>query len=189
MTSNEQSLKEIINQKNEIISLQKTIIQMKDEKIKELEEKLNETNKKYFQCIARHGSDQTINKNEMAKLSFNGNNCYINYNAWDTSNYNFIAPFTGNFIFRLDANLSAKSVISSRPSLAINMFINNQNAENKGTNWVDGISNRIENIFIRQLAKGDIVDFRICCGEDVFLTYARGGGFNYQDSGLYIWNI
>ena len=69
------------------------------------------------------------------------------------------------------------------------MFINNQNAENKGTNWVDGISNRIENIFMRQLAKGDIIDFRICCGEDVFLTYDRGGGYNYQDSGLYIWNI
>ena len=189
MSSNEDHLKDLINQKNEIISLQKTIIQMKDEKIKELEEKIKENNKKYFQCIAKHGSDQIINKNEMTKLAFNGNNCYINYNAWDTNNYNFKAPFDSIFIFKLDMNISGESVIGSRPSLIINMFINNSIAENKGTNWVDGISNRIENIFTRQLKKGDIVDFRLCCGEKVVLTYARGGGYNYQDSALYIWNI
>ena len=69
------------------------------------------------------------------------------------------------------------------------MFINNQCAENKGTNWVDGISNRVQNIFMRPLKKGDIVDFRICCGEKIKLTYCKGGGYNYQDSALYIWSI
>ena len=61
------------------------------------------------------------------------------------------------------------------------MLINNQIAENKGTNWVDGISNRNQNIFMRTLKKGDIVDFRLLIGEKVNLTYAKGGGNNYHD--------
>ena len=187
MASNEY-LQQIIEQKNEIIALQKNIIEMKEEKIKELEKKLLE-NKKYFQCVAKHGSDQIINKNEMTKLAFNGKNSYINYDAWDISNFNLITPFDGIFVFKLDINFSGESVIGTRPSLTINMFINNQIAENKGTNWVDGISNRVQNIFMRPLKKGDIVDFRICIGEKIHLTYARGGGSNYQDSALYIWSI
>ena len=51
----------------------------------------------------------------MTKLAFNGKNWFINYDAWDTSNFNLITPFDGNYIFKLDINISGEKCIASRP--------------------------------------------------------------------------
>ena len=150
-------------------------------------------NHPFFQAVQKAGGDQAISASTTTKLAFNNINKQ-NYSpeagyGWDNTNNNFVAPFAGNFVFSLDINISAGSYITSYPALKLYLYKNNYLVSNKGTNWLTGYCNRIYNMWMWPANKGDVFDIRYFCSINTTMTYAEGGGSNYQDSGLYIWSI
>ena len=150
-------------------------------------------NHPFFQAVQRSGGDQAISASTTTQLAFNMISKQ-NYTpeagyGWDTTNHNFVAPFAGNFVFSLDINLSAGANITSNPGFVMYLYKNGSVASNKGTNWENGYSNRIYNMWMWNANKGDIFDIRCLCSVGLSMTYAYGGGANYQDSALYIWSI
>lgn len=150
-------------------------------------------NHPFFQCARRGAGNQAISANTTTQLAFNIINGK-NYTpeagyGWDTTNYNFIAPFAGNFVFSLDINLSAGTYLTNYPGLKMYLYKNGSVVSNKGTNWLSGYANRIYNMWMWNANKGDIFDIRCLCGATLYMTYAEGGGANYEDSALYIWSV
>lgn len=150
-------------------------------------------NHPFFQAVQITGGNQTISVNTTTQLAFNTINRQ-NYTpeagyGWNTTNHNFVAPFAGNFVFSLDINLSAGTNLTSYPGLKMYLYKNGSVASNKGTNWENGYANRIYNMWMWNANKGDIFDIRCSCGATLYMTFADGGGANYQDSALYIWSI
>lgn len=148
-------------------------------------------NHPFFQAVQISGGNQTISVNTTTQLAFNAINNQ-NYTpeagyGWNTTNHNFVAPFAGNFVFSLDINLSAGANITSNPVFVMYLYKNGSVASNKGTKWENGYTNRIYNMWMWNANKGDVFDIRCLCGATLYMTYADGGGANYQDSALYIW--
>ena len=150
-------------------------------------------NHPFFQAVQIASGNQTISANTTTQLAFNTINRQ-NYTpeagyGWSTTNHNFVAPFAGNFVFSLDINIAAGTNITSNPGFIMYLYKNGSVASNKGTNWENGYANRIYNMWMWNANKGDIFDIRCLCSIALYMTYAEGGGANYQDSALYIWSI
>lgn len=152
-------------------------------------------NHQFFQCARRGAGDQAISANTTTQLAFNFINGQ-NYTpeagyGWDTTNYNFVAPFAGNFVFCLDINLSAGTKITADDGTSLIMYLyrNGSVLSNKGTVLYYWRANRVYNMWMWNANKGDIFDIRCFCGVSVSLTAAAGGGTNYEDSALYIWSV
>jgi len=152
-------------------------------------------NHPFFQAVQKAAGDQAISANTTTKLAFNMINRQ-NYSpeagyGWDTTNHNFVAPFAGNFVFCLDINLYAGTKITADDGTSLIMYLyrNGSVLSNKGTVLYYWRANRVYNMWMWNANKGDIFDIRCLCGVGVAMTYAAGGGANYQDSALYIWSI
>lgn len=150
-------------------------------------------NHPFFQAVQIVGGSQSISAKTTTQLAFNAINRQ-NYTpeagyGWNATNHNFVAPFAGRFVFNLDINLSAGTTITTKTGLVMYLYQNGSVVSNKGTNLNYWYANRTYNMWMWNANKGDIFDIRCFCGVGVNMTYAEGGGYNFQDSALYIWSI
>lgn len=123
------------------------------------------TIERFVQVVARHGGDQAIAANVTTKIEFNGfyhKSIFISDEfGWSTTNYNFVVPFTGLYKFEFSINLTASTAITTSPKICTYVYNNNSIIQNKGTNWISGISNRINDTYVIYAQQGNVIDFRI----------------------------
>lgn len=97
----------------------------------------------FVQVVALHGGNQTIDAKVTTKIEFNGfyhPSIFRNDEfGWNTTNYNFVAPFTGYYLFIFSLNLTASTAITTSPTICTYVYKDNSIIQNKGTNWISGI--------------------------------------------------
>ena len=154
----------------------------------------------FLQCARRQASTQTINVNTTTKLDFNGVN-YTSYSVesgygWDTTNSCFVAPFKGNFVFRLDAIFYYKyttdevdPIYNSVNYMKFTLYKNNSAVSDKNMMNLNGKALRPGLMWFWIAEKGDVFDVRVYSKTALTMPNSVNTPNNYEDSALYIWSV
>ena len=157
-------------------------------------------NHPFLQCARRQASTQTISVNTTTKLDFNGVN-YTNYSVesgygWDTTNSCFVAPFKGNFVFRLDAVFYYKyttdevdPIYNSVNYMKFTLYKNNSAVSDKNMMNLNGKALRPGLMWFWIAEKGDVFDVRVYSKTALTMPNSVATPNNYEDSALYIWSV